>query len=148
MKWSVTIPGAPPSVNHSYRPIMVHKKDSFGRPLFSASGKAVTRIGMAKQSAVTDYQTAVVRIAQSARPSGWPASGPWIRVMYQFFLRRSIDCDNAMKALNDALAMAIGVNDEIFLPCALSKSIDSKEKNPRVVVTLDDLSDSPSSTTI
>jgi Holliday junction resolvase RusA-like endonuclease len=138
VKWTVTIPGVPPSVNHSYRPVMIPRKDRYGRTILNDKGRPVTRIGMAKQSAVLDYQTAVVHLARSARPSHWQPAGQWIRISYRFFLKRSLDCDNAMKALNDALAMAIGVNDERFLPCVLSKNVDSKESNPRVEIEISD----------
>lgn len=123
------IPGQPPSVNHSYKPVMIQR--------YTASGQRYSRIGMAKQTAVLDYQTGVVRITQTSKPAGWRPVGEYIRITYAFFLKRSIDCDNAMKALNDALAMAIGVDDKWFLPCVVSKSVDGKERNPRVEVTID-----------
>lgn len=144
MKWRVTIPGQPPSLNHTYKPVIFPRKDSTGRQIFDASGRTITRIGMTKKKDVADYQTGVVRLTRVSRPSGWQPSGEQIRVTYQFFLKRRIDCDNAMKALNDALAMAIGVDDDLFMPCVLSKQVDGKEKNPRVVVEIDDLTDSPS----
>jgi len=123
-------------MNHSYKPVMLRKR--------SAAGASYTRIGMAKLSAVAAYQTDVMLLARSAKPSNWRPAGDWIRVRYRFFLRRSIDCDNAMKALNDALALAIGVDDKRFLPCVTSKSVQSKEPNPRVEVEISDEPTSPS----
>lgn len=138
MRWTVVIPGQPPSVNHSYKPVMLRKR--------TATGEAYTRMGIAKLSSVTDYQTAVVQLTRTAMPSRWRPAGDWVRVTYRFFLKRSIDFDNAMKALNDAIALAIGVNDRRFLPCVISASIDPKESNPRVEVGIaDEPSDSPSS---
>jgi hypothetical protein len=134
--WTVIIPGAPPSMNHSYRPVMLRKRTATGTPY--------SRIGMAKLSVVAAYQTDAVLLTRSARPSSWQPAGEWIRVRYRFFLRRPIDCDNAMKALNDALALAIGVDDKRFLPCVTSKSVSSKEKHPRVEVEISDEPISPS----
>lgn len=96
---------------------------------------------MAKQKDVVVYQNDVVRLTRISRPSGWVASGGWIRVRYRFFLKRKIDCDNAIKALNDALALAIDVDDSLFLPCVTSKSINGKEKFPRVEVEIEEESD-------
>jgi len=135
MTWTVTIPGQPPSVNHSYKPVMIKKRGT--------DGNIVRRIGIAKQTAVADYQTAVVGIARVAKPSRWQPSGTWIRLRYRFFLRRSIDCDNALKALNDAIAIAIGVNDERFLPCVMSKSVSTLEPNPRVEIEISSVPDDP-----
>jgi Holliday junction resolvase RusA-like endonuclease len=124
-----TVPGVPPSVNHSYRPIKVRNKDGS----FS--------LRMAKNDVVLSYQVATAYLVRQARPSGWEPPEGYIRVRYQFFLRRSIDCDNAMKALNDAIAGALGVNDARFLPCVMSKSVNSKEPNPRVEVEIADPSE-------
>lgn len=97
-------------------------------------------------SAVADYQTGVVLLTRSAMPARWRPAGEWIRLRYRFFLKRSIDCDNAMKAMNDAIAQAIGVDDRRFLPCVTSKGVNPKEKDPRVEVEIsDEPSDSPSS---
>lgn len=123
---------------------MLHKKDAYGRTILNDRGRPVTRLGMAKEGSVRAYQNDVGLIVRSARPSGWQAPRGQIRVYYSFFLRRKIDCDNALKALNDALAMAIGVDDEVFLPCVRSKQIDKNEKNPRLEIEIDDQSDSPS----
>ena len=98
---------------------------------------------MAKRTEVQSYQNDVIRLTRISRPSGWKPSGSQIRISYKFFLKRRVDCDNAMKALNDALAMAIEVNDDLFLPCVQSKSINGKEKYPRVEIEIEDLGESP-----
>jgi Holliday junction resolvase RusA-like endonuclease len=46
-----------------------------------------------------------------------------------------MDCDNVLKALNDAIAIGLGVNDKVFLPCVRSKEIGIK--SPRVIVTVE-----------
>lgn len=132
-------------MNHTYKPVILPRKDRSGRAIFDDSGRRVTRIGMAKQKDVVAYQTDVVRLTRVSKPSGWRPSGSWIRVRYHFFLKRQIDTDNALKALNDALAMAIDVNDKLFLPCVWPPpSISKNEKYPRVEIEIDDLVESPS----
>lgn len=116
---SFVVPGAPPSVNHSYRPVR---------------SKGGLRI--AKNETVLAYQVYVAHLVKLARPPGYQPPPGYIRVQYHFYLKRSIDCDNAMKALNDAIAGALGVNDARFLPCVMSKSVNSKEADPRVEVRL------------
>ena len=52
-----------------------------------------------------------------------------------FHLKRDIDCDNALKALNDAIAHALNVNDKAFLP-----SVEAKwtgENDPFVIVEIE-----------
>jgi Holliday junction resolvase RusA-like endonuclease len=117
------IPGAPPSVNHSYRPVKVRNKTGG------------TSLRMAKADSVLAYQTLVAHLVRLARPPRWQLPEGYIRVRYAFYLRRDIDCDNAMKALNDAIAGALGVNDKRFLPCVTSKTVSPKE-DPRVEVEL------------
>jgi Holliday junction resolvase RusA-like endonuclease len=48
------------------------------------------------------------------------------------------DADNLLKALNDAIAKALNVDDKVFLPCVRSKAVDGREKDPRVIVEIDD----------
>jgi Holliday junction resolvase RusA-like endonuclease len=74
-----------------------------------------------KKAGIETWQTAVARIVQTARPSGWLPTRQ-VRLYYDFHLVRRADCDNLQKALNDAIAHALGVNDDIFLPCARSKT--------------------------
>jgi hypothetical protein len=143
MRFSVTIEGQPPSMNHSYRPIKKPMRDSFGQPILSAEGRQVVRIGLAKKSSVTDYQQLVVWRTRAAKPSGWQHGGSWLRLTYKFYLSRKMDCDNAMKALNDAMATALGVDDFWFLPCVISKTVDHKQP-PRVEVTIEDEPEPPS----
>lgn len=118
MTWSVTIPGAPPSVNHSYHPV----KTRGGNLRF------------AKHQSVVDYQTSAMLLVRSACPTGWSPPPGYFRIHYSFYLRRDIDCDNAMKALNDAIAAALAIDDKRFLPCVKWKSASAMEPNPRVVV--------------
>lgn len=117
-EWSFIIPGPFPSVNHMYRPVLVG-----GHPR------------IAKVAGVENWQTAVSLIVKSARPSGWGSNGQ-IRLIYDFYLRHDADCDNLQKALNDAIASALGVNDACFLPCVRSKSLGAKANEVRVAITI------------
>ena len=91
---------------------------------------------IAKNKAVLEYQVLAAHFVRLARPSSWVPPAGYFPIHYSFYLRRDIDCDNAMKALNDAIAGALGINDSRFLPCVRSKNVNSKEPNPRVEVTV------------
>lgn len=119
--WEVTIPGAPPSVNHMY---------AIGR------GRRPVR----KAEGVESYQLVASHMVRLATPGSWKRALSskrvgYIRIRYWFYLRRDIDCDNALKALNDAVAVALGVNDRSFLPCVMAKAVGPEEE-PRVVLEL------------
>jgi Holliday junction resolvase RusA-like endonuclease len=89
--------------------------------------------GVYKKEGVEAWQTSVARIVQTARPSGWlPAHQ--VRLYYDFHLVRRADCDNLQKALNDAIAHALGVNDDIFLPCVRSKTMKARHASVEVTV--------------
>lgn len=111
--FKVTIPGQPPSVNHMYA-------NSRGGGKHKAPG-------------VEQYQTDAYRIARSAKPSGPTPSGQ-LRVLYWFHLSGSPDADNHFKALNDSLAMALGVNDKVFVPCVVELETGCSPQEARVVV--------------
>jgi len=103
MSWTFDIPGQPPTVNHLY----VRVRGRWDR--------------MTKAPGVADYQDLVVLLARQARPSGYRPDGQ-IRVTYSFYLKRDADCDNLIKAIQDSLAIALDINDKMFLPCTLHKS--------------------------
>lgn len=100
--WCFTIPGRAPSVNHLYQP---------GRTFGSRR----------KAPGVEAWQAAVAHIVRSARPRGWTATGQ-VRVVIDLCVCRDIDADNVLKALLDAVAPALGINDRDILPCVRSKS--------------------------
>lgn len=104
MAWRVVIPGDPPSVNHTYR---YHH----GR--------------VSKDASVAAYQDTVALIVRTSRPSGWVAPKQ-IRLRYRMHFHGRLDADNALKALNDAIAHGLGVNDECFLPCVTEKSTGNR----------------------
>lgn len=118
--FSFVIPGQPPSTNHLY----VRVRGRWDK--------------MTKAPGVEAYQNDVVLIVRTARPSSFRPLGQ-IRLRYRFFLRTRIDADNALKALNDAIALALDVNDDRFLPCVEEKQVWKQERDPRVEVTIEDL---------
>jgi Holliday junction resolvase RusA-like endonuclease len=119
------IDGAPPSVNHMYQQVERYTAEGSYR-------------SVRKADSVSEYQTYAAMVVRLARPKNWLNKyvvGEYIRIEYRFFLKRHIDCDNMMKALNDAIAGALGVDDKYFLPSVRSKSV-GKEEVPRVQVTI------------
>jgi Holliday junction resolvase RusA-like endonuclease len=113
-EFTVLIPGQPPSVNHSYAR--------------NRQGKVY------KVPGVESYQTAAALLVRLAKPTGWVATRR-IEIEYRMWLdspRR--DASNALKALEDAIAAALGVNDSTFLPCVTLKEWD--KLSPRVEVTI------------
>jgi Holliday junction resolvase RusA-like endonuclease len=134
MKWRVTVWGQPPTTNKMY----------------SAKMRSVTRNGvrynvpqMVKNSKVEQYQRDAILQISAARPSRWSPTG-FIKLTYQLYLVRNIDADNTLKALNDAIQIAIGVNDSWFLPCVESKAWGLSPRDARVEIEIEDLPGSPS----
>jgi len=119
--WKVTIPGQPPSTNHAYR-IVTQRR-----------GSAPYRT-LAKTPEAVAYQQAVRLIVRAAKPSWWYPEDQ-IRLRYRLYLANRQDADNSLKLLNDAIAAALDVNDDRFLPCVLSKEV-VKAKDACVEVTI------------
>lgn len=113
------VEGQPPSVNHLYA---VRRNRRTGAPFIS------------KAPGVEAYQLVATTRARQARPAGWEATGQ-VRIFYRFYLKRDIDCDNALKALNDAIAAALNINDKAFLPCVEEKRLGYAE--PQTWVTIE-----------
>jgi Holliday junction resolvase RusA-like endonuclease len=84
---------------------------------------------VSKDANVAAYQRGVALIVQNARPRDWKPPEQ-IRLRYWMRLHGRIDADNALKALNDAIAHGLGVNDACFLPCIIEKSTGNR--NPYV----------------
>jgi len=111
MNWLLIIPGEPPSVNHSYHVVRGSRR-------------------LAKNPEVEAYQT-VVTWATRAHVKEFAWTGGYIRLRYRFFLDRSKDVDNMLKALNDAIALGLGVNDRWFLPCVDSIALRSEQEKDK-----------------
>lgn len=120
-----SVPGTPPSVNHLYEATLTR-------------GPNGVRRGVRKSPGVESYQIVATLVARAALPANWKDtySEGYVRLRYWFYLRREIDCDNALKALNDALAKAFGINDRKFLPYVVDKFV-GKNEDPHVVVQLE-----------
>ena len=126
--WRFEIPGQPPSWNASYKIVRKYRT--------TTTGKKVPFHTLAKEKPVIEYQDGARLIIQAAKPSRWAPD--WqVRVYYWFFLSRDMDCDNIMKAINDSIEQATGVNDKRFLPCAMMKVIVPKAQ-AKVRVTIVD----------
>ena len=121
MRWAVTIPGQPWSGNHMY-------ERNAGNP------------GQHKKEGVETYQNHVTMLVREARPSFWRPEGQ-IVVEYEFYLYRDIDCTNAIKVIEDAIATALRPEDKLydrrFLPRAMFK--EAGIRDARVRVTLEDI---------
>ena len=117
------IPTQPPSVNHMYKIVNGYGKG--GR----------TYKTLAKDPDVVQYQLVAANIAKFAAPPRWRPPR-YIRIKFWFHLADDADCDNLLKALNDAFASAWKINDTWFLPCVQEKTYGNK--NPYVEVEVDD----------
>lgn len=112
----VEIHGQPPSWNQSYRIVTVR-------------GHATLK----KQAVAERYQADVTTIVRAARPDSFQPKGQMF-ICYQMWLARDMDADNILKLVNDAIALALGVNDSRFLPVVLKKYKGSK--TPRLVISV------------
>lgn len=112
------VPGQPPSTNHIY----VRVRGQWNK--------------MAKAPGVESYQQDVALLARNARPSGFHASGQ-VRICFDWYLSRDADCDNLMKATLDGVALGLGMNDRLFLPCARSKTVGVKDPHTFIEVSDD-----------
>jgi len=134
MKWNVIVYGQPPTTNKMY----------------SAKMRSIWRDGirmnvpqMVKNAKVEAYQRDAILQIQAARPSRWRAEG-FVRLRFRLYLVKNIDADNTLKALSDAIQIAIGVNDSWFLPCVESKEWGLSPREARVEIEVEDLPGLPS----
>jgi Holliday junction resolvase RusA-like endonuclease len=114
--WQIEVEGDPPTWNHSYRIGYIR-----GRP------------GIVKLQSVSDWQAYVSLMVRVARPSDWQP-GRRVRVVIDWRTSRARDCDAGLKALLDAVATGLGVNDRIFLACIRSNEVD--RARPRTLITI------------
>ena len=112
----VDVPGQPPSWNASYRIITIRKHGS-----------------LKKMPPAATYQATVTDRTRIARPADFNPSGQ-VFICYQMFLKRNMDADNILKIANDAISVALDINDSRFLPVVLSKSSGNAE--PRLVISI------------
>lgn len=130
MSWTFTLEGQPPSWNHSYTIVTKYRIGTYGGRIPYSS--------LAKKQKVKDYQEAAIWIIKAAMPHDWKPKG-LVRTKFRFYLARDIDCDNILKAVHDALATAIRVDDKMFLPCVIKKETGWPKKHAKVEVIVEDL---------
>jgi hypothetical protein len=111
------------------------------KPTLRERGSGTYR-SMAKSDGVEDYQVLASLLVNTTIPSAWKRflqsdSTTQIRVKYWFHLGRDADCSNMLKALEDAIARAMGVNDSRFLPCVAGKDTGNKEPWTSVEISLE-----------
>jgi hypothetical protein len=96
--------------------------------------------GQHKKPGVEAYQTMVTYKVREERPDGWRPDGQII-VSYFFYLGRDVDCTNAIKVIEDGVAMALRPEDPLydrqFLPRAMVK--ETGHKQPHVIIRLEAL---------
>lgn len=125
-----TVPGQPPSVNHTYRVVRIRHRDGGSHQQ------------LAKHREVETYQVVVSSLVRAAKPIGWNPPGQ-IRIRYWFRVGRAIDADNTLKAINDAIKIGMGTrlagkrlvpiwDDKLFLPCV--QELTTKHPEPHVEV--------------
>lgn len=130
-KWRIKVPGQPPSMNHMYKEATQRAKDKFGNPVYWGDGREKTYRTKVKAEGVQAYQDSVTWYTKAAMPSRWKP-GERVRIRYWYHLKRDIDADNAQKALNDAIAHGMGIDDRVFVTTVVAKW--TKEKDPFVLV--------------
>lgn len=130
-KWKIRIPGQPPSMNHLYKSAIGYRHDSSGRREYWPDGKPKTYHTVVKEDGVQTYQDSATWYTKAAKPSGWKPAGR-VRLRYWYHLKRDMDSDNTQKAINDAIAHGMGVDDKIFLTTVVAKW--TGEKEPFVIV--------------
>lgn len=90
-----------------------------------------------KKEQVETYQNHVTLLVREARPSGWRPDGQ-IVVEYEFYLFRDIDCTNAIKVIEDAIATALRPEDKLydrrFLPRAMVKETGRRDAHVRIML--------------
>jgi len=131
MSWRVTIPGQAMSVNHIYQNTLRVSRE--GRRY---QARKLTAEAQA-------YLDGAIYLIRAAKPRNWAPEGQ-IRVIFDLYLTRDIDCDNTMKLVSDALEAATGINDSRFLHCTRSKTTRLLLSQARIELEVLDLSQSPS----
>lgn len=127
MSWRVTLPGTPPTLNKLYQPVWRSARG--GRRY----------MGVGKNPVAKQYHDDCVMQLRVARPSSWrPAPETQIRLSFGLFLVRSIDADNVLKVLSDAVASAIDIDDRWFLPCVATKTEGLPLRDARVEIEIGD----------
>lgn len=124
MRWTITIPGQPPSGNHAYRIGRGYRRGGIAYPKIIKTPEAEA------------YQVGVALLTRTARPKDWHWNDRFVICEYEFYLWDDLDCTNAIKIVEDGVFPALGINDTWALPRAMGKHLVSKAE-ARVEVTIE-----------
>lgn len=120
MGFSVALPVAP-SVNQLYRVVLKTARD--GRRYH----------GLAKTPEGTRFHEDAFWLIRACPKNGWrPPEEGFIRIKIKSFLVRSIDTDNLLKAVSDALQAAIGIDDSRFVWCTFPPVVGVRKVDARI----------------
>ena len=125
-RWTVVIPGSPPSGNHANKIGKGYRRGGIEYPKIVKTPEAEA------------YQAAAAMVVRTARPSNWRWNGGQVIVEYRMFLARDADCTNVIKVVEDAVFPALGINDSFALPRAMSKQIVPKA-HARIEVSIEEV---------
>lgn len=123
--WSVDLPGQPVSGN---------ELGIVRRWRKTKTGGNVQYPSIQKRQTVQDYQDGIIPLIRVAKPSRWVPTG-LLRLTYDLYLSRDVDCDNISKTVGDAIKVAIQIDDKLFMPTFRTKVVGVKE--PHIVVTIE-----------
>ena len=123
MTFVVVIPGQPPSGNHANKIGRGYRRGGIPFPK------------MVKTSQAEAYQQGAALIAKAARPSGWKPRSKVV-MEYRFWLHRDADCTNLIKIVEDGVCPALGFNDSLALPRAMSKIVGVPKSEARTEITI------------
>jgi Holliday junction resolvase RusA-like endonuclease len=114
-----------------YKEAIQTAKDKLGQTVYWSDGRPKTYRTKVKADGVQAYQDSVTWYTKAAVPSKW-TPGERVRLRYWYHLKRDMDADNAQKAINDAIAHGLGIDDKVFVTTVMAKW--TKEKDPFVIV--------------
>lgn len=137
MRWGFVVEGQPVSWNSAYRVGMVRRTGRGGRLRLDALGRPVDKRTIVKTDEAKAYVDLVTYRARRAVPRDWSPIGLVVIELY-YYLGRDVDCDNVMKLVDDGIQAATGVNDQWFLPRAMSKTTGLRPNERRIEVIVDD----------
>lgn len=128
MRFYVSIPGQPVSVDAAYRTgkFTITGRDGLPRDIH--------------RPRITDeakrWREDVQLLVQTAKPTRWNAAGQ-IRISIALYLAGNIDDDNCLKLIYDGIAAALERNDRDFVHCVVHKESGLPLKDAHVELAID-----------
>lgn len=129
MRFFVSIPGQPVSLDAAYRTGKVQITDRKGeqreihRPILTDEAKR--------------WRDDVQLLVQTAKPSKWKPAGQ-IRVVLDLYLAHPMDADNTLKLILDGIQRALDYDDANFLPSIRSMRAGYQLKNAHVDIEINE----------